>query len=204
MPAIFCRAHAAPFVLILMLMLPGCSQLLAMVGIEEPAFQTLKKEGDFELRQYPGFIVAETYVSGTLEEASNAGFKAIADYIFGNNLSVANAGTEKIAMTAPVTTEQVGDRWRVHFVMPSKYTLATLPKPVNPQVQLRKVAGNKVATLRFSGVSSAEKMKLKTAELQAWMKQQGLVENAAPQLARYNPPITPSFMRRNEILIGVQ
>ena len=204
MPTIFSRAHAATLILISLSMLPGCAQLLAMAGIEEPAFQTLKQQGDFELRQYRGFVVAETYVSGTLDEASNAGFKAIADYIFGNNLSVVNSGAEKIAMTAPVTTEQVGDRWRVHFVMPSKYTLTTLPKPVNPNVQLREVAGNKVAAVRFSGFSSAEKIKLKTAELQAWIKQQGLAENAAPQLARYNPPITPPFWRRNEILIGVQ
>ncbi len=185
-------------------LLGACAQLSSIMGIEEPAYQSLKQDGDFELRQYRGFVVAETYVNGTLDEASNAGFRLIADYIFGNNLSVTGSGAEKISMTAPVTTEKIGERWRVHFVMPSKYTLANLPKPVNPAVQLREVAGNRVAVLRFSGFSSEEKTRAKSAELLAWMKTQGLEADATPQLARYNPPITPPFWRRNEILIAVK
>jgi hypothetical protein len=187
---------AALFVLI-----PGCATLL---NVEEPAFTRIKQDGDFELRQYRAQVVAETVVGGNLDEAGNAGFRAIADYIFGNNLSVNERGAEKIAMTAPVSVEAVGDRWRVHFVMPARYTLATLPKPVNPAVQLREIPGERVAVNRFSGFSSEATVLAKIAELQQWLRQQGLAAAAAPRLARYDPPITPPFWRRNEILLTVR
>jgi effector-binding domain-containing protein len=113
--------------------------------------------------------------------------------------------SEKIAMTAPVTMEQgAADTWRVHFVMPSQYTLATLPKPVNPNVKLREVSAQKMAVIRFSGFSTDEKVKAKTEELNQWIAKEGLKIVGVPQFARYNPPITPPFMRRSEVLIAVE
>ncbi|MFI0608556.1 MAG: hypothetical protein ACH37Z_11810 [Anaerolineae bacterium] len=35
------------------------------------------------------------------------------------------------------------------------------------------------------------------------MARRGLVATGAPVWARYNPPITPWFLRRNEILVPV-
>lgn len=198
-------------------LLQGCA---VFARIEEPAFEPLKKDGDIELRQYRSFIVAETMVKGEMSPAGNEGFRAIADYIFGNNIAAGKSGNEKIAMTVPVTMEKTSekiamtapvtmekgaeDSWRVHFVMPSQYTLATLPKPVNPNVKLREVAGQKMAVIRFSGFSTDEKVKAKTEELTQWIAKEGLKVAGTPQFARYNPPITPPFMRRSEVLIAVE
>lgn len=77
-----------------------------MAKTEEPAFESIKKEGDFEVRQYRGFIVAETFVKGDMNEAGSEAFRAIAGYIFGSNISATTKGSEKIAMTAPVTMEK--------------------------------------------------------------------------------------------------
>ncbi len=44
-----------------------------------------------------------------------------------------DAGSEKIAMTAPVSQERTGGQWRIAFVMPSEYTMDTLPEPVGPE-----------------------------------------------------------------------
>ena len=190
------------------------------MAIEEPKFDVVTKDGDFELRQYAPMVVAETFVDGSQDDASSRGFKAIAGYIFGDNKR-ANQSTEKIAMTAPVTLEkqdtaqkiamtvpvtleQQEGRWRVHFVMPAQYKMADLPKPNNAAVTLREIPGRKVAVLRFSGFVGEEKVATKTAELRAWIAARGMVAAGPAQLARYDPPWIPPFMRRNEMLTEVK
>lgn len=112
-------------------------------------------------------------------------------------------------MTAPVSIEpQNADgskmagaqRWRIHFVMPSQYTLATLPKPLNPQVQLREIPAKTFAALTYSGINTENKVQEKTEQLLNWLKSQKIETLGKPQLARYNPPWTLPFLRRNEIL----
>ena len=199
-----------------------------MARTEEPAFESIKKDGDFELRQYRGFIVAETRVKGDMDEAGSDAFRAIAGYIFGGNISAATKASEKIAMTAPVTMEKSVEKnnekiamtapvvmeksteknadasYRVHFVMPSQYTMATLPKPTNPKVTLREVAAQKMAVIQFSGFSNDEKVRVKTEALWSWIQQQGLKAIGNPQFARYDPPFMPPFMRRSEVMIEVE
>ena len=205
--------------------LTGCATIDAIANIEEPAYKVIKQDGDFELREYASMIVAETTVSGSLDEASGRGFRVIADYIFGNNvasgatsnekiamtapvtIAAANPASEKIAMTAPVTMaagDAAADTWRVHFVMPNKYTMASLPAPRNPAVKLREVAAQRVAVNRFSGFSGEQKVTDKTAQLNDWMARSSLSASGKAQLARYNMPLTPPPLRRNEILIPVQ
>lgn len=123
------------------------------------------------------------------------------------------SASEKIAMTAPVTVQPQGDggdaalssarQWRVHFVMPARYTLATLPRPLDPQVTLREVPGGLVAVRRFSGFAGQQKAQRETEALQAWLQAQGLRPSSGPQLARYDPPWTLPFMRRNEVMIPI-
>jgi len=185
------------------------------MAIEKPKYQVIEKSGQFELRAYSPKIIAETLVSGSLEKASNTGFRLIADYIFGNNTS-STGGHEKISMTAPVTMEsksekismtapvsmkKAGGQWSVHFVMPSQYTLDTLPKPNNPAVTLRQVPAGNYAVIRFSGFAREKKTAAKTAELMAWLDSQGITPTGKPELARYNPPWTLPFLRRNEIMV---
>lgn len=189
------------------------------MATEEPKFGLIEKNGDFELRSYKPMIVAETMVEGSLSEASNAGFRLIAGYIFGGNKSRQDSSSEKIAMTAPVTIEQSSqklamtapvvvegkdDRWRVHFVMPAGYTLNSLPIPDDPRVSLREIGEHKTAVIVFSGFAGEDKVEEKTAALLDWIRSKGLTSTATPQLARYNPPWTLPFLRRNEILIDVK
>jgi hypothetical protein len=188
---------------------------LAMAA-EEPKYTVLEKSGDFELRQYAAMVVAETLVDGSLRDASRDGFKRIADYIFGNNTARSGANekismttpvtmvptSERISMTAPVTMQQTVGRWRMYFVMPSQYTLNTLPTPNHSAVILREVPENRMAVMRFSGLAGEEKVAEKTAMLLAWLKTKQIKPIATPALARYNPPWTLPFLRRNEIMIA--
>jgi len=185
---------------------------LAM-AIEEPSYRVTEKAEPFEIREYSPLIVAQVEVTGDLSEASSAGFRLIANYIFGNNIAVRDGGLttaepapEKIAMTVPVIAEGKGDQktWLIQFVMPKQYTMDTLPKPNNPQVKLMPIGPQKLAVIRFTGFVGDDKVQEKTAELMAWIKSRNALQLGNPRLARYNPPWSIPWMRRNEILIPIQ
>jgi hypothetical protein len=181
------------------------------MATEEPKFTAHLTEGAFELRQYAPFLIAETAVAGDMDAASSQGFRAIADFIFGNNQAPGQSGSAKIAMTAPVTVEpraadmpmREAQDWRVQFVMPSQYTLQTIPRPKNPAVTLREVPAKWYAVVRYPGINTQSKVEDKTAELLAWIKAKGWSPVAAPQLARYDPPWTLPFWRRSEIMVEI-
>jgi len=198
------------------------------MAIEEPTFEVVRKEGAMEIRKYAPFIVAQTWVQGDMDEASSRGFRLIADYIFGNNVAVGErtaakiamtapvtmapeAASQKIAMTAPVTMAPqaaasapgASQRWRVHFVMPRQYTLATLPKPNNQEVQLEEVPAKWFAVLRYSGMNTNARVQQRNEEAVAWVVAQKLTPLGPPQLARYDPPWTLPPFRRNEVLVEI-
>ena len=181
-------------------------------NVETPDYKVESKSGIFEIREYGPTIVAEATVEGERDKAIQRGFGIIADYIFGNNLSsakvamtapVTQQSSEKIAMTAPVTQQAKGKSWNVRFVMPSKYTMETLPKPVSPQVVLIEVPATRVAAVRFSGFAGPDSLDQEEAQLRAFMAERGLIAASTPQYAFYNAPWTLPFMRRNEILIEI-
>lgn len=187
--------RAAPFLTIALAAMPAAA-------IEEPRFETLRQAGDFELRLYPPMTVAETFVRGDLTRASNDGFRVIAGYIFGDNVSARGAGSEKVAMTAPVTMEAgATEGYRMHFVMPSAYTLDTLPRPRDDRVRLREIPAQRMAVVRFSGFAGEDKVRERTNELLDWLRTEGLKPAGPPQLARYDPPWTLPFLRRNEVMV---
>ncbi len=189
------------------------------MAIEEPKFTRVEKTGDFEVRAYAPYLVAETLVSGEFDDAGNEGFRRLAGYIFGGNRGkqkiamtapVAQQATpkgepkgEKIAMTAPVGQERRGDAWRVTFALPAEIKLDSAPIPNDARVTLREVAARTVASLGFSGTWSAERFAEKKAELLRQCQAKGLKIRGEVLYARYNPPWTPWFLRRNEVMVEV-
>jgi len=183
------------------------------MAIEKTKYAVIEKKGNFELRQYEPHIVAETLVEGDFTDVGNEGFRRLAGYIFGNNRKkekismtspVSQEASEKIAMTAPVTQESKGGMWRITFLMPSEYSLETLPEPLNPNVVLREVPGRFMAALTYSGTWSQKRYEKKKARLDVLLQQRGLHRVGEPVFARYNPPFIPWFLRRNEVLIPVE
>jgi hypothetical protein len=184
------------------------------LAIEEAKFSVLRDEGDFQLRKYEPQVVAETLVAGSFEEAGNEGFRRLFRYISGNNRAkkaiamtapvTQEGGSEKIPMTAPVSQEKSGGEWRITFLMPSSYTLETLPEPLDPLVRITENPGGFLAAVTYSGTWSRSRYEKHLALLIEWVAAQGLKQTGDPVWARYNPPFTPWFLRRNEILIPVQ
>jgi len=183
------------------------------MAIEEATYTVVKKDHKFEIRDYAPHILAETVVEGDLEGAGNKAFNRLFRYISGQNRArdkVAMTAPvsqeplgEKITMTAPVGQQRVQDRWVVSFMMPAAYTLETLPEPEDPAVRLRQVPARRIAAVRYSGFWSETGYRRYKLELESWIHEKGLTIVGDPIWARYNAPFTPWFMRRNEILIPV-
>ena len=181
-------------------------------NVEHPKYALIARSGNIEIRDYAPMIAAETEVTGERRDAISKGFRLIADYIFGNNAAaqkvsmtapVTQQGTEQIAMTAPVTQRGEGKRWHVRFIMPSKYTMETLPKPNNPSVQLKEIPERRFAAIRFSGMGGKESLEYYTKELDDFLSAKDLRPLSPPIYAFYNPPWTLPFLRRNEVMIEV-
>ena len=167
---------------------------------EQPDYLVLRSEGDFALRDYPALVVAEVSKTGSREGASGASFRRLAAYIFAKDRP---AGGEKIAMTAPVLQDETRPgEWRMRFVMPSKYTLDTLP-PAPADITLTQTPARRMAAVRFSGNASERDLALMEARLRDWMREQGLMPAGEAEFAFYDAPMIPGPLRRNEVLIPV-
>lgn len=186
---------------------------LVIRNLEEPSYSVLEKRKGYEIRQYDPYIIAETKVTGSYGDALNEGFRVIADYIFGNNTAktsiamtapVLENTSESISMTVPVINTAENEQTRIiSFVLPSKYTLETLPTPNNPRVILTAVPTRTVAVLRFNWYATEERVARKQALLEKQIANDGFVVSGAVQVAQYNPPFSMPLIRRNEIIIPI-
>jgi effector-binding domain-containing protein len=202
-------------ILFIILLIFGCAVAWGPIvsNVEHARYDVVEAHGDLEIRDYAPMIVAEVDVSGERKEAISKGFRMIADYIFGNNVPsqkvamtapVTQQSSEKIAMTAPVTQQGTDSgEWKVHFGMPSTYTMNTLPKPNNHAVKLKEVPAKRYAVIRFSGIPSQSRIQQEEDKLEAFLKQKDLQPLAKPIYAFFNPPWTLPFMRRNEVMIEI-
>jgi SOUL heme-binding protein len=183
------------------------------MATEEAPYTVVKASGVFEVRDYEPHILAETLVDGTLEDAGNKAFRRLFNYISGANHSRSSIAMtapvsqeskgEKIAMTAPVGQQRSSGKWAVSFMMPASYTLATLPVPDESSITLRQVPAHRVAAVRYSGTWSESNYLDYKERLENWIRENGFEASGEPVWARYNPPFTLWFLRRNEILIPV-
>ena len=201
---LYCR-----FLLLLILaVMPSLSH-----AIEEPDYEVIREFDNVELRRYASYVVAEVVLDTSAEDAGNQAFPILAGYIFGKNKGkkkfamtapvTQTAAPARMDMTAPVTQATVAGGMRVQFVLPKGVTLATAPEPSDPRVQLRVVPVGKWAVIRYSGTWSQSNYLEHLGELNVALQKAGVATKGEPVLARYNPPFTPWFMRRNEIWLAL-
>ena len=184
--------------------------------VSEPSYTTLKLVDSIEVREYPAIIVAQVKMEGDRYTSINAGFRLLANYIFGNNQE-----KQKIAMTAPVMQEDMrrekrdktsaliaqqkfGDSWFVRFVMPAGSSLAQLPKPNDTAVALLAIPPKKYIVIQFSGSSTDENLQKQLVRLLNYCKDNHLKTVGNPIMAFYNPPWILPFLRRNEIMLELK
>ena len=165
---------------------------------EEQKFSIVRKYKDFEIRFYPAAIIATISSDAkTYRELSGPGFRKLASYIFGGN-----EANKKISMTAPVQMDVNDSVSTMSFVMPSAYTKENLPKPNDPNVNIRSTSDEYVAAIKFGGFASDKDLKFYSEKLQNLLKENNITSFGNYRFLGYNPPF--QFIgRRNEIIVAV-
>ena len=185
---------------------------------EQQPYEVLGAYDGFELRRYPAHVVAEVTVRGTFDSAGNTAFRPLFRYISGENHSsravamtapvvqqVDVSDSEKVAMTAPVVQHTTQDgEYVIAFVLPASLTEQSAPVPSNPQVRIRAVPERRAAARRYSGRWSESAYQTQAAGLLDAIREAGLTAVGEPRFARFNPPFTPWFLRRNEVVQDVE
>jgi len=165
------------------------------MAIEKPKYQVIIEDGSFEIRKYEPLLRT---VSRETDLRGGSGFNAIFNYISGYNQS-----NTKIAMTAPVINTVDDKEHTIAFVMPSAFTSSSLPKPSDPTLQIVSIPERTVATLSFSGNVERIRLDRLKDDLNDWLKKQSYIGIGSFELARYNPPFIPGFLKHNELMIEV-
>jgi hypothetical protein len=198
------------------LALAGCSVFGIRSGTEEPAYKVIANVGPVEIREYAPRLAASAVVQGNEVSARAAGFRRLARYIFGANAQTVSipmtapvvesraAPSAKIAMTAPVAQTQSGNGdWTISFYMPQKYTMATLPKPSQPGIQIHQLPATTDAVYRFSGLPGIEAVEHARRLLLGRLAGSAWEITGDPVTWFYDPPWTLPWFRRNEVAVPV-
>jgi hypothetical protein len=165
-------------------------------GYESAPYPVVRRDGKFELRDYPVLTVVETSMGDAGSNGADGSFNRLFRFITGNN-----EANQKIAMTTPVFMSGNETNRTMAFVMPSGDKTAPVPKPTDARVTVRRIAAGRFAVLRFSGGRNAEKEVEVERRLKAWMEVERLPAKPPPVFGYFDPPWTPAFLRRNEVML---
>ena len=179
---------------------------------EQPRHEVLIDDGPFQLRRYAPQLVASVTVTGDRDDATDQAFDQLASFIFASDRE-----GEEIDMTTPVTQAVRGNdpmvtlagggteagRYEVRFIMPSKWTMETLPKPTDPNIVIGELPEREMAVVTFSGRATDEAVREQGEKLRDFLERQSLMADGTLEYAYYDPPFTPPPGRRNEVMMGV-
>ena len=174
------------------LILVGCQA--TRTGYESAPYKVVRSDGKFELRDYPALTVVETPMANP--DGSDGSFTRLFRFITG-----ANEGKQKIAMTTPVFMSGSATNLRMAFVLPAKLPTAGVPKPADGALTVRELPAGRFAVLRFSGGRNTQNEAETLARLKSWLEQERLAALSGPVYGYFDPPWTPAFLRRNEVML---
>lgn len=174
--------------------------------VETIKYETVRKIGRVEIRLYPKIIIAkvDNYIIDS--------FGLLFRFISGKNKQkekvkmtspvVSQEFSKEIAMTSPVFSE-FSSAGYMAFVMPAEFTVETTPEPLDNRVKIEEVPARAVAALRFSGSWSEDRFEAKKIELFDELSKAKIMTRGDVFAMLYNPPFTPSFLRRNEVAVEI-
>lgn len=177
------------------------------------SYRTLYEDKTYEIREYAPYLVAQVSISQDKKDKSSEAFRMLAGFIFGKNKTqnsismtspVVEKDSTKISMTSPVKEFNESDGYTMQFIMPKKFTLSTLPIPLNKKIQIKEVKAHTVAVLKYTWTNSLEKKQKNKEKLLKWIKtDKKYSQKGAAYFASYNPPWTIPFLKTNEVLIPI-
>ncbi len=188
--------------------IPGCGDLLALVflagckltraGYESAGYKVVRRSGAFEIRDYPALTLVSTPMTAQAP-TDDVSFMKLLRYIGG-----AHEAESRIAMTTPVFSDQDGTNRQMSFVVPKKVAAAGAPKAKRDDIAVQTRPAGRFAAYRFSGNWGAERAASARQKLADWIAAEKLQPIGDPQMANYDPPFTPAFLRRNEVMMRVK
>jgi hypothetical protein len=181
---------AAPVVL-----LAGWLIQTSRAAVESPTYHIVRTDGKMEVRDYPRLNLASTPLG---RDPMNNGFGRLFRFITGSNKT-----KSKIAMTTPVLIETKGENRTMSFILPHQMTEKFAPQPVGGNVTLGHLEATRFAVFRFHGGRTERNESEAVRLLREWLNREKLSSIGDPFFAYYDPPWTPVFLRRNEVLLRV-
>lgn len=163
---------------------------------ETPDYVVVRAAGSYEIRDYPELTLATTPMAA---DGVNGGFGELFRFITGSNET-----QEKISMTSPVLIDNTQEKKTMSFIMPPAHAAKGLPKPKGEKVSLSQLPASRLAVFSFKGGRSVENESKAVASLRAWLEKQKLKSTGQPIFAYYDPPWTPTPLRRNEVMIPIE
>jgi hypothetical protein len=191
------KTMAMLFVLLLVavvVVVAGCKATRG--GYESAPYKVVRRDGKFELRDYPAFTVVETPMGGGSSNGADGSFNRLFRFITGGNES-----KQKIAMTTPVFMSGSDTNRTMAFVMPAGEKMVQVPKPTDAMVTIRQFEAGRFAVLRYSGRRTAEKEAEAERRLRSWMEAERVPAKPPPVFGYFDPPWIPAFLRRNEVML---
>ena len=177
------------------LLLAGCQTTRA--AYESAPYKVVRADGKFELRDYPALTVVETPMASA--NGSEGSFMRLFRFITG-----ANERKQKIAMTTPVFMSGSSTNLTMAFVLPAKLKTASVPKPADGTVAVRELPAGRFAVLRYSGGRNTKIEAESLLRLQSWLERERLKAVSGPVYGYFDPPWTPAFLRRNEVMLRTE
>ncbi|MCX6701480.1 MAG: heme-binding protein [Methanomicrobiales archaeon] len=164
-------------------------------------YEITGKAGEIEFRKYPSVVLATVDSDG-----NDSGFNLLFAFITGSNNT-----QDKISMTSPVITSRkiamtapvVSDAKSMSFVMPPGQSRDDIPDPLDNRVRITTLPAREVAVIRFKGYARQEEVGSAEERLMDGLKKASVETVGGSFLMRYNPPWTPGFLRRNEVVVEI-
>ena len=175
------------------------------MALEEPKFQILKSNNNYEIREYSDRLAVEVTYSN-----QDSGFRYLFNYISGENttsekvsMTVPVTQSVKIDMTAPVTQSKKDGKLVMQFYLPSKFTLNNAPKPTNSRVSLVVLEGGIYAVIQYSGRVTDKNFQKHYKELKEYITKDNINIFEPAIRATFNGPFTLPILRRNEVMVKI-
>lgn len=183
----------------------GILLLVSLLGImylgrspQEPAYEVVKDYQPIRIVHYGPRVIAKVTTQGQRADAIKQGFRVLANFIFG-----ANKDRVRIEMTAPVMQTGANKQWEIAFVMPKAYQLTTLPAPNDTAITLSEIPAGTYALISFSGNATDDSLNQQQEQLKRFLQRHEIQPIGPIWYAFYNPPWTPAFLRRNEVMVAI-
>ncbi len=172
-----------------------------LVGIrleDQPRFEVLQHLGDIEIRRYLPALHAQVTLAGSRKDALDRAFDVLAGYLFG-----ANAEQRRMSMAVPVYQNE-GPQWTIGFFVSNDMVPSELPRPNDTRIELVRVPERLIASLRYAGNNTDERLREAGSRLVTELRQQSHFAKAGEVFwAQYDAPFTVPFLKRNEAQVEV-